>query len=168
VSIPPFVYDIEDRDLWRWSRPQSREVCAAFDELAALGTTTEGIDAVAALSRDELVEIGAPVVAALDAAVEEMSAGATMVDVAGSKVPLAQVPEKRLGSFVGARLLQLHPEAPFSGYWLIDPETGVLQVGLRSTDDRVDVAHIAARFGGGGHRNSSGFACKALGDLAHG
>jgi hypothetical protein len=168
LDIPDFVLDIEDRDLWRWARPCSREVCAAFDELTALGTTAEGLDTVASLSRDELVGIGAPVVAALDESVEQMSLGATVVDIAGWKVPLAQVPEKRLGSFVGARLLQLHPDAPFAGYWLTDPDTGMLQVGLRSTDDRLDVAHVAERFGGGGHRNSAGLSCRVLGDLAHG
>jgi hypothetical protein len=141
-------------------------VCAAFDELTAVAATTEGIDTVASRTRDELIGIGGPVVAAVDAAVEEMSAGATMVDVAGWKVPLARVPEKRLGSFVGARLLQLYPDAPFTGYWLTDADTGLIQVGLRSTDDRLDVARVAERFGGGGHRNSSGLACRTLGDLA--
>jgi hypothetical protein len=168
LAIPEFVFDIEDRDLWRWARPHSREVCAAFDELTALGTTTEGLDAVATMPRDELIRIGAPVVAALDESVEQTSQAATIVDIAGWKVPLAEVPEKRLGSFVGARLLELYPDAPFAGYWLTDPDTGLLQVGLRSTDDRLDVAHVAERFGGGGHRNSSGLACRTLGDLARG
>jgi hypothetical protein len=168
LDIPEFVFDIEDRDLWRWARPHSREVCAAFDELTTPGTTTEGLDAVALLSRDDLIAIGAPAVAALDESVEQTSLRATIVEIAGWQVPLAQVPEKRIGSFVGARLLQLHPDAPFTGYWLADPETGLLQVGLRSTDERLDVAHVAERFGGGGHRNSAGLSCRTLGELARG
>lgn len=164
--IPEFVHDIEDRDLWRWARPNSREVCAAFDELTAHDDSVDAIDVVARFSRTELIAIGAPAVAALDESVEEMSRAAVLVDIAGWKVPIAAVPEKRLGSFVGARLLALHPEAPFAGYWLTDPDSGLVQVGLRSTDDRVDVAHVAARFGGGGHRNSAGLACRSLADLA--
>ena len=83
-------------------------------------------------------------------------------------VPLAQVPEKRLGSLVGARLLALHPHAAFAGYWIADTDTGCVQVGLRSEDSRVDVAHVAARFGGGGHRNAAGFSCRDLTEVASG
>ncbi len=166
TTIPEFVHDIEDRDLWRWARPGSREVCAAFDELVGLCDDVDGLDHVAALHRDELVTIGTPIVAALDATVEELCAGAELVDVAGSLVPLAKVPEKRMGSLVGARLLALHPAAPFSGYWIAEPDTPLIQVGLRSDDARVDVAHVAARFGGGGHRNAAGCSCHDLADLA--
>jgi hypothetical protein len=166
TPIPEFVHDIEDRDLWRWARPGSREVCAGFDELVGLGDDVAIIDGVAELHRDELLAIGAPIVAALDATVEQLCAGAELVDVAGWRVPLAEVAEKRLGSLVGARLLALHPDAPFSGYWITDADTGTIQVGLRSDDERVDVAHVAARFGGGGHRNAAGCSCRDLRELA--
>lgn len=164
--VPDFVLDIEDRDLWRWARPGSREVCAAFDELTGPGDDIDSIDRVAALSRDELHAIGAPIVAALAATIERLCGTATMVRVAGWTVPLAEVPDKRDGSLVGARLLEIHADAPFAGYWMADADTGLVQVGLRSTDDRIDVAHVAVRFGGGGHRNASGLTCTSLADLA--
>jgi hypothetical protein len=118
------------------------------------------------LSRDVLLAIGTPIVAALDATVERLCGTAAMVDVAGWTVPLAEVRDKRDGSLVGARLLEIYADAPFAGYWMADAETGEVQVGLRSTNDRIDVAHVAARFGGGGHRNAAGLTCTSLADLA--
>ena len=170
VTVPDFVLDIEDRDLWRWERPRSREVCAAVDAMADVDSLSPdalfaALDDLAVLNRDDLADRGAPIVEAFDARVQELCHTGHLVQVAGSTVPFVEVPEARFGSDVGHRLLELHPDAPFSGYWYRE-DGGPLRVGLRSNDGRADVERVAARFGGGGHRNASGLTCSHLDELA--
>ncbi len=59
-------------------------------------------------------------------------------------------------SDAGNELLKLHPRAVFAGTWLRRAD-GFIQWSLRSEDAREDVAEIAKKFGGGGHRNAAGF-----------
>jgi nanoRNase/pAp phosphatase (c-di-AMP/oligoRNAs hydrolase) len=54
-----------------------------------------------------------------------------------------------------AMLLERYPDAPFSAYYF-DRADGLRQWGLRSIGS-FDVSKIAAKFGGGGHRNAAGF-----------
>lgn len=171
TTVPDFVFDIEDRDLWRWGRAQSREVCAAIDAVADVDALAPEalfavFDGLADLEREELAAQGAPIIAAFDHRVDELCHAVRLVDIAGSTVPVVEVPEARFGSEVGHRLLELHPDAPFSGYWYHAAEGAGLRVGLRSDDGRADVEQVAARFGGGGHRNASGLMCVSLADLA--
>jgi nanoRNase/pAp phosphatase (c-di-AMP/oligoRNAs hydrolase) len=44
---------------------------------------------------------------------------------------------------------------PFAGCYWDTPDGRVF--GLRSTDEGVDVSAVAKQYGGGGHRNASGF-----------
>jgi len=46
--------------------------------------------------------------------------------------------------------------------FLKEPEKGVVSVSLRSKGDDCDVSLVAARFGGGGHRNAAGFKRKGV------
>lgn len=165
TQTPEFILDIEDRDLWRWARSRSRDVCAAVDHAVTgldLDATLDALDSIATQPRDDLTALGAALNASFDAAVEELCECAEQVRVGHWDVPLVEVPEKRYGSHVGHMLLDRYPDAPFAGYWY--RENGNVHVGLRSSDNRVDVAHVASDFGGGGHRNAAGLSCL---DLAH-
>lgn len=170
-AVPDLVHDIEDRDLWRWQRDGSRAVCAAIDaevdpEQLDAEAALAALDRLAGRPRAELAETGRRLIAALDERVAELCRNSRSVQVAGMTVPFAEIPEARFGSDVAHRLLALHPDAPFAGTWQRRPDTGSLRIGLRSEDRRADVAEIAARFGGGGHRNAAGLSCRDLADLA--
>lgn len=58
-------------------------------------------------------------------------------------------------SEVGERLLEMHPQAPFSAYYM-DRNDGKRQWGLRSRPD-FDCSVIAKAMGGGGHKCAAGF-----------
>ena len=170
-TVPDLVHDIEDRDLWRWRRDGSRAVCAAIDAEADPETVDPHqafttFDRLAVRPRDDLAATGRQLIAAFDERVAALCRDSRPVLVAGMTVPFAEIPEARFGSEVAHRLLTLHPEAPFAGTWQRRPDTGSLRVGLRSEDDRADVAEIAGLFGGGGHRNAAGLTCRTLTDLA--
>ena len=53
-----------------------------------------------------------------------------------------------------------YPSPPFSMYWFKRAD-GMYQYGLRSIGD-FDVSTVAKLFGGGGHKNASGFQLKYL------
>ena len=166
--IPEFVYDIEDRDLWRWERPRSRAVCTGFDLLLAAAPANDLIDYLtdfAALPRDTLAAVGQPSVERIDQEVASLTAQAHMATIAGYTVPAVNVTTggDRVSSLVGHQLLADHPDAPFSAFYFED--RGRIRVGLRSEDNRLDVATIAAALGGGGHRNASGFRCASTADI---
>lgn len=168
-TIPEFVYDVEDRDLWRWQRDGSREVCFALERHFQQGTfqrVAAGLEAATLLSRSALQSEGRPLAAAFDNVCTTYAAGAQLHTVAGHRVPLARSRDKRFGSETANLLLKLHPDAPFAGY-IHDLDDGSIAVGLRSEAARLDVAHIAEQFGGGGHRNAAGLTCIALADLEH-
>jgi nanoRNase/pAp phosphatase (c-di-AMP/oligoRNAs hydrolase) len=59
----------------------------------------------------------------------------------------------RFGSDTAHELAQ---GALFGAYWFLRAD-GVVQFGLRSTEDGIDVSEIAATYGGGGHKHAAGF-----------
>jgi hypothetical protein len=59
-------------------------------------------------------------------------------------------------SEVCARLLELHPEAPFSAAFF-DVSARKRVFSLRSHQGGFDVAQLAKNYGGGGHQAASGF-----------
>jgi oligoribonuclease NrnB/cAMP/cGMP phosphodiesterase (DHH superfamily) len=68
------------------------------------------------------------------------------------------------GSDTAAILAKGHPFAAY--FWM--NKDGILVFGLRSTADEpqsVDVARIAKAYGGGGHKNASGFRVASLSEL---
>jgi oligoribonuclease NrnB/cAMP/cGMP phosphodiesterase (DHH superfamily) len=51
-------------------------------------------------------------------------------------------------------------ECDFSMIWYYDGNDKQYMISLRSIDEKADVSQIAKHFGGGGHRNASGFTWK--------
>ena len=60
-------------------------------------------------------------------------------------------------SEVGNQILKMYPLADFACIYHYDNSRNQTKFSLRSSDDKEDVAKIAEMFGGGGHRNASGF-----------
>lgn len=146
---PELISRIEDRDLWRFAYPDTRAIQAAvfsypydFDtwdmlfkaDLNVLRTEGEAIE------RKHFKDIG-----------ELIGVVTRPMTIAGHTVPVANLPYT-LTSDAGHKLAQ---GKPFAGCYWDTPEGRVFS--LRSTDDGLDVSTIAKQYGGGGHRNASGF-----------
>lgn len=146
---PALLNRIEDRDLWRFQYEDTREVQAAvfsypyefdiWDMLFKADLTTlrnEG----RAIERKHHKDIA-----------ELCSVVTRRMNIGGHNIPVANLPYV-FASDAGHRLAQGEPFA--ACYW-DTPDGRVFS--LRSTDEGLDVSTIAKQYGGGGHRNASGF-----------
>ena len=149
----PLVNHVEDRDLWRFKLPHTREIQAAifsypyefeiWDKLAdsfdSFGNSALAVEG-AAIERKHFKDIN-----------ELIKVVTRRFTIGGFSVPVANLPYT-LTSDAGHALAQ---GEPFAGCYWDTPDGRVFS--LRSTDDGMDVSEIAKQYGGGGHRNASGF-----------
>jgi len=149
---PQLIKHIEDRDLWRFALPLTREIQACvfshpydFDVWDAL--MEAGPEELASMARE-----GAAIERKHHKDIAELVGVVTRdMEIGGHKVPVANLPYT-LTSDAGHLLARGRPFA--ACYW--DTPSGRV-FSLRSTDDGLDVSEIAKQYGGGGHRNASGF-----------
>lgn len=149
VPRPELINRIEDRDLWRFAYPDTRAVQAAvfsypydfhtWDLLFKANLETLRLEGEA-IERKHFKDIG-----------ELIGVVTRPMTIAGHTVPMANLPYT-LTSDAGH---QLATGKPFAGCYWDTPDGRVFS--LRSTDEGLDVSAIAKQYGGGGHRNASGF-----------
>lgn len=149
VEPPKLLRYIEDRDLWRFALDGTREIQAnvfsypydfvVWDELMRR-PVHQLIAEGTAIERKHFKDI------------HELTKVVTRrFTIGGYSVPIANLPYT-LTSDAGHLLAQ---KEPFAGCYWDTPEGRVFS--LRSTDDGMDVSEIAKQYGGGGHKNASGF-----------
>lgn len=179
-AAPEILRYIEDRDLWKWKMPKSKEVSAALEargvredwrvltsrEFGCLHPNPNkwdcgGWDKTFAT----LVAEGSAVLRAHDQQIRFIASTAevVMLDSDDGECFLAAC-SPVLQSEVGAVLaIESDKQArfPMSAIWYRDGRANKFRVSLRSIGD-FDVAVIAKRYGGGGHRNAAGFTCETL------
>lgn len=149
-EVPPQVLlHVEDRDLWRFALPKTREIQAnifsypyEFDIWDRLMRADPAVLAVegAAIERKHFKDVA-----------ELVKVCQRTMRIAGHTIPVASLPYT-LTSDAGHLMAQGQPFA--ACYW-DTPQGRVFS--LRSTDNGIDVSEIAKQFGGGGHRNAAGF-----------
>lgn len=155
----PWLIDyVEDRDLWRFALPNSREVNAS------LRTLLFDLESWSLLSWRSSPEEHAPLGRAILADHENTIAR----HVERARSATIEMPSERWGFdalVVNATTLiseignVLARRAPCAAMWREHPDGGYLY-SLRSAADNpahVDVSMIARAFGGGGHRHAAGF-----------
>lgn len=147
---PWLVAYVEDRDLWAWKLPFSREVSAG---LAARPRTFAEWDELGRHPRRPpgLTQEGAAVLRYQSRLVDSACANAREVDIDGHKV--LAVNATCLFSEVAGKLAE---GRPFGAAWFVRGD-GKKVWSLRSRDGGVDVSEVARRHGGGGHRNAAGY-----------
>lgn len=155
---PELINRIEDRDLWKFRYPDTRAIQAAvfsypydFDtwdmlfkiDLATLRTEGEAIERKHHKDVAELVQ-----------------SFRRFMTIGGHRVPVANLPYT-LTSDAGHLMCEPYSthngdeSPPFAAcYW--DTAEGRV-FSLRSREGGMDVSEIAKQYGGGGHRNASGF-----------
>lgn len=159
---PKLVKYAEDRDLWRFALPFSREVNAyIFAHEYDFGTWS----ALANLIDDEtdaVVRMGAAIEKKHHKDVRELAnALKRRMTIGGHEVWAASLPYT-LTSDAGHLLCEPYDDGlngsvipPFAACYWDTPEGRVFS--LRSRDGGADVSEIAKQYGGGGHRNAAGF-----------
>lgn len=153
---PAIVNIIEDRDLWRWQFGDITRYSCMFIDLHEM-TFAEWDRAAQALEHEyaDVIKIGGSLYQKHMKNCDHLIA-ATMqyLLIDGHVVPCANVPHIYC-SEVG-NILAKRDDAPFGASFFVNKD-GYLAFSLRSLDTKIDVSEIAAKFGGGGHRNAAGF-----------
>lgn len=145
-----FVDCIEDRDLWRFHIPETKDIFAA---VTARPYTLPEWDLIASTPYGDLVREGKGINRYRDRLIEQVAETAYIADVCGKWMPLVGCPYA-IGSDVAGRLAEESPDGVAAYY--VDYGTH-RRYGLRSTPDGPDVAKLAEPLGGGGHKHAAGF-----------
>lgn len=150
---PHWIVDyVEDRDLWRWKQPHSRDVNAA---LASYDHDFRIWDAIALQNPLQMADQGVHITRYQEKVVDDHVRNAREVELDGHRV--LAVNATTLFSEIGGRLAE---GRAFGICWFVRQD-GKAQVSLRSRDGGVDVSEVARRFGGGGHPRAAGFTVDA-------
>jgi len=152
---PKLLQYIEDMDLWQFKLPSSREITTyleLFDfDFAVWSKLAEDFEVPERLS--VFIERGRLLLSYENQLIKRVIENhAEPVEFEGIKTTAVNFPNF-LASNIGAALTKKTP--PIAIVWSRKP--GKIVVSLRS-DGTVDVSALAAKYGGGGHKASSGFA----------
>lgn len=145
---PALLLYIQDKDLWRFRLPDSKEVNAA------IGSYPHDLTLWSQMDVPDLARQGGHILRGNAQQVARMVERVAFTDIGGYRVPVVNA--SVLSSEVLEELLRRHPEAPFAACYF-DRGDGKRQWGLAGRGT-FDVAEIARQYGGGGHHNRSGFA----------
>jgi len=149
-EAPRLIKFIEDRDLWKWEIPYSKEFAAAFDMVKF---DFEEFDKYLDDSEvDSAQERGAYILAYSKTVISKITKNASHRKIAGKSVLV--VNSSHWMSEIGAAL---SPKCDFSVIWYYDHESRRVKASLRAHHDDADVSEVAKKFGGGGHRKAAGF-----------
>jgi uncharacterized protein len=155
--LPLFLKYVEDRDIWLWKLPNSKEVAAY------MGMQAFSFRSWSKLVRDfedknlrkKMIADGSLLLRHEDKLISIVAENARHVIFEGYKVLAVNCP--LFTSQLGNTLATKHP--PFSIVWR--EEGGLIRASLRSVGN-FDVSKIAAKYGGGGHRNAAGVRFKKI------
>jgi len=145
---PWYVNYVEDRDLWKWALPRTREISAYT---MALPHTIEGWSVLDTITADKAADLGEGALAHVRHYVEKAVAQRLKGVLNGHSVAIVNAQYMNI-SEVGDVLCQ-HAEI---GAGFFERGDGIMQFSLRSRG-ALDVSIIAKSFGGGGHKNAAGF-----------
>lgn len=156
ISRPLLLGHIEDRDLWKFKLPLTREVSAA---VFSYEYTFENWDLLMSMDAVALLQLGVAGEAIerkhhKDIA-ELVSVCQRMIQIGAYLVPVASIPYT-LTSDAGHLMASNYEDGKVFAacYW----DTADARIfSLRSTENGLDVSIIASAYGGGGHKNAAGF-----------
>ena len=154
---PLLVDYVEDRDIWRFKLPESRAVHLWISSYPMSYEIWDELNLKMKTGMQHVVQQGHSIQRYQSQKIDELCSQVRFVKVADyDNIPTVNCPYS-FGSDTCHRLLELHPSAPFTAYYL-DRGDGEQQWGLRGRDsDDFDVSKVAETLGGGGHKKASGF-----------
>lgn len=144
APVPWLLQYVQDKDLWQWRLPESREINAALASYPFDFKIWNG------LRQDHLETEGRAILRYENETVGKLIAERVMVEFEGERVPAVQ--SAVLTSQIGERLAVAYP---FCLIW--HDRDGRRYFSMRSRAEGTDVGAIAARHGGGGHTHAAGF-----------
>ena len=166
-SVPMILQYIQDRDLWQWKLPKSREVNACIRQNVAWATDAEFQAAIGQLAMyvthgdiDTMADIGAVILRITSDFVDHCvkhSFYLTVPLVDGDITVLAAFAQNKIGSEVGGALAKLSPSG--CGMVITSPgsDSGTkFGLSLRGVPETDVAQRVAKHYGGGGHLCAAG------------
>lgn len=146
---PKLIDHVEDRDLWRFNLPNTREIQA---NIFSHPYDFDVWDRLVETDCAELIVGGIAIERKHHKDIAELLAIVTRkLQLGGYIVPVANLPYTLVSDAAG----KLAETAPFAACYWDTPTDRVF--GLRSREGGVDVSEIAKIYGGGGHKHAAGF-----------
>jgi hypothetical protein len=149
-ETPQLLRYVEDQDLWNWSLPDSDAVNAA---IASYPREFEVWDSLSSEPIAALVEQGKPILRANRMEVERRLEHARPVALGTRRIEAVNASTNR--SQIGHQLAQ---RALYGEAWgLVYRVEGTEVYGTLYSIGDLDISKVALEYGGGGHKNASGF-----------
>jgi len=157
-KVPNLILYVQDNDLWKFKIKKSKEIMLAvnlqpysFESWNKISRQLE----ITSGKRKFAIQ-GDIILSHMNVLVDDMTKLAAKVRLRGVKALAVNGP-RFVRSELGNKLTQLGVNVGI--VWRMD-EPGKIHVDLRS-NGKVDVAKLAEKYGGGGHKNAAGFAFKS-------
>ena len=149
-EAPKFIQYIQDRDLWKWELPYSKEFSAAFDMVPWEFDEYEKFEDDSVF--DDAVKRGSYILAYSKTVIKKVCDKATKRKYGGRDVSV--VNSSHWMSEIGSSLAK---DCDFAMIWYYDHQEKNYRCSLRAFHDTVDVSEISKKYGGGGHKKAAGF-----------
>ncbi len=145
---PELIDLVEDRDLWRFHRPQTKAFSAALRSYPQDFETWDRL----ADSVPQLVLEGVAIQRFYEQKIAEAKKFVFRLKIRGHDVPVCNAPYFMASDLAG----ELAAGEPFAATYFATADS--VSFSLRSrAPDGIDVSEIAQTFGGGGHKHAAGF-----------
>ncbi|CAB4389499.1 unnamed protein product [Rhizophagus irregularis] len=172
-EVPLLIRHIEDKDLWRFALPNTKEFSAYWHNVPREFETYDQYVKDEGLIK-KVIETGTHILNYKNEVVKQLvekHAVKRNLTLTVNQLPASpnKPPQSVTKQFVvyiinsiimqselGNALAKIE-DADFGLVWNYDAKEKQYVVSLRSLDEKADVSQIAKVFGGGGHRNASGF-----------
>jgi len=151
LPIPHWILAVEDRDLWRFNHPYTKNIHAF---IASWPMIFENWDMFNAMSIDDMNASGASIRRYINTYIEKAIKETRIVETRFGKAAILNIPYQN-ASETATAMLESHPEANYSVGYFQRADTR-WQYSLRSRSD-FDVSRIAKDYDGGGHAQAAGF-----------
>ena len=164
-SVPLLIRYVEDRDLWKWNLPYTEEILSAVDSFEKTFENWDMLhgylDAVESIRWKKVKNMGEGILQYKRNLIKSLLDNSYTTNILGNEVPIVNAP-----FFQSEMASELAEGQPFAAAYYFDGEG--YRFSLRSKEDGSDVSKVAAAFGGGGHKNASGFKIIEISTLKNG
>ncbi len=164
--VPEILLYIEDHDLWRMSLPDHLEFNAALHLSPLRFTDWDNVsqELTDPERREAFIRTGKIITYFEDTLINQMLAFREKVLFAGKELYAINT-DRLYRSIIGNKLAELNQHEGLEAIGIVYYRlNGAIHVSLRSIGD-TDVAAIAQKYGGGGHKNAAAFRVASFADL---